>query len=487
MLSYSLITQKQPHLHVMHHFSKKTKIVATIGPGSENKETLTTLFHHGVDVCRTNMSHDDQTIHEKRIKLIRSVAKKEAMPIAILVDLSGPKIRIGDFVNAPVELVEGKKLILSGDKNCQGDATRVYFNYPYIEKDIKAGMILMLDDGKKKVVVEKVVGTEIHTKILVGGITKSRRGVNIPGAYLTISALTEKDKKDLSFGIAQGADFIALSFVRTAKDIEDLRALIKKQKGTQAIVAKIETQEAVENIDAIIAATDVIMVARGDLAVEIGPEKVPAVQKMIIKKCNEVGKPVIVATQMLESMINSPVPTRAEVSDVANAIFDGADAVMLSEESALGSYAKEAVSMMTHIAQQVEAEIGTHRRHKVHIDSIVDSVSSSVVHNAEDVKAKLIVALTETGSTPRMIARYKPQQPVIVLTPHEHVARQAQIVFGCYPLLTKPFSGSNQLITTIGPKLIAAGLAAKKDRFVLTAGVPFGAPGTTNMLMILTV
>lgn len=471
----------------MHHFSKKTKIVATIGPGSENKDTLSTLFKQGVDVCRTNMSHDDQAIHEKRIKLIRSVAKKEGMPIGILLDLSGPKIRIGDFVTGPVELVAGKKLVLSGDKKCLGDASCVYFNYPHIEKDIKAGMILMLDDGKKKVIVDKVVGTDVYTTVLVGGTTKSRRGVNIPGAYLSIPALTEKDKKDLSFGIKQGVDFVALSFVRTAKDIEQLRALIKKQKGTQAIVAKIETQEAVENIDAIIAATDAIMVARGDLAVEIGPEKVPTVQKMIIKKCNEVGKPVIVATQMLESMISSPVPTRAEVSDVANAIFDGADAVMLSEESALGSYAKEAVTMMAHIATQVEGEIGTHRRLKVHSNDIVDSVSSSVVHNAEDVKAKLIVALTETGSTPRMIARYKPQQPVIVLTTHDEVARQAQLVFGCYPLLTKTFSGSTQLINTIGPLLIKNGLGKKGDRIVVSAGVPFGTPGTTNMLMILTI
>lgn len=475
----------------MHHFSKKTKIVATIGPGSENKETLTTLFKQGVDVCRTNMSHDDQTIHEKRIKLIRSVAKKEGMPVGILLDLSGPKIRIGDFVSGPVELVAGKKLILSGDKKCLGDASCVYFNYPHIEKDIKAGMILMLDDGKKKVIVDKVVKGAVHTTVLVGGTTKSRRGVNIPGAYLSIPALTEKDKKDLLFGIKQNVDFVALSFVRTAKDIEQLRGLIKKHnknnQGTQAIVAKIETQEAVENIDAIIAATDAIMVARGDLAVEIGPEKVPTVQKMIIKKCNEAGKPVIVATQMLESMISSPVPTRAEVSDVANAIFDGADAVMLSEESALGKYAKEAVTMMAHIATQVEGEIGTHRRLKVHSNDIVDSVSSSVVHNAEDVKAKLIVALTETGSTPRMIARYKPQQPVVVLTPHEHVARQAQLVFGCYPVLIKSFSGSTQLINTIGPLLIKNALATKRDRIVVSAGVPFGTPGTTNMLMILTI
>ncbi len=468
-------------------FTKKTKIVATIGPGSENKETLTALFSAGVNVCRTNMSHDDQTVHGKRIALIRSVAKKSALPIAILQDLSGPKIRIGDFAVAPVELVPGKKLILTGDKTCVGDASRVYFNYPHIEKDIKAGMVLMLDDGKKKVVVEKVVGVEIHTKIIVGGTTKSRRGVNIPGAYLSIPALTEKDKKDLAFGIQQGVDFVALSFVRTAKDIEELRALIKKHKGNQSIVAKIETQEAIEHIDAIIDATDAIMVARGDLAVEVGPEKVPALQKMIIKKCNNLGKPVIVATQMLESMISSPVPTRAEVSDVANAIFDGADAVMLSEESALGSYPKEAVTMMTHIAQQVEQEIGTHRRLKVHSDSIVDSVSSSVVHNAEDVHAKLIVALTETGSTPRMIARYKPQQPIVVLTPYEATARKAQLVFGCYPYVIKSFTGSTQLINTLGPKLKTLGLAKKQDRIIVTAGVPFGTAGSTNMMLILSV
>ncbi len=471
----------------MHHFSKKTKIVATIGPNTENKDSLTKLFSLGVDVCRTNMSHDDQEIHGKRIALIRSVSKKMNMPIAILQDLSGPKIRIGDFENAPVELVADEKLILTGDKNCKGDASRVYFNYPHIEKDIKKGMILMLDDGKKKVVVEKVVGLEIHTKVLIGGTTKSRRGVNIPGAYLSISALTDKDKKDLAFGIAQGVDFVALSFVRNAKDIVELRSLIKKQKGTQKIVAKIETQEAIENIDEIIQETDAVMVARGDLAVEVGPEKVPSFQKMIIRKCNEAGKPVIVATQMLESMISSPVPTRAEVSDVANAIFDGADAVMLSEETTLGKFPGEAVSMMSHIAIQVESEIGTHRRLKVHSNNVVDSVSSSVVHNAEDVGASLIVALSESGFTPRMIARYKPQQPIIVLTPNMETVRQSQLVYGCYPILMKSFTGSTQLINTIGPKLIAEGVANKKDRIVVSAGVPFGTVGSTNMLMILTI
>lgn len=471
----------------MLHTLKKTKIVATIGPGSENKQTLSALFKEGVNVCRTNMSHDDQAVHQKRIALIRSVAKKEKLPIAVLMDLAGPKIRIGDFVDAPVELVSGEKIILTGDSSCKGSVKKVYFNYPHIARDIKKGMTLMLDDGKKKLVVDKVVGEDIYATIIVGGTTKSRRGVNIPGAYLSISALTEKDKKDLAFGIKEDVDFVALSFVRTADDIRELRALIKKHKGDQAIVAKIETQEAVEHIDEIIDTTDAVMVARGDLAVEIGPENVPTVQKMIIRKCNEKGKPVIVATQMLESMINSPVPTRAEVSDVANAIFDGADAVMLSEESALGSYAKEAVTMMNHIAKKIEHEIGTHRRHKVQNNNIVDSVSSSVVHNAEDIHARLIVALTETGSTPRMIARYKPQQPIVVLTPSERTARKSQIVFGCTPYVIKSFTGSTQLVNTIGPLLQKLEIIKKGDRFIVSAGVPFGTAGTTNMMLVLTV
>lgn len=465
--------------------SRKTKIVATIGPGSESAPAFTKLLHAGVNVARTNMSHDDQTIHAKRIKTIRAVSKKENIPVAILQDLSGPKIRIGDFKDGVVELVAGEQLILSG-KKCEGTAQKVYFNYPYIKKDIKPGQILMLDDGKKKVQVKKVVGTDVYTTVLVGGKTKSRRGVNIPGAYLSISALTDKDKEDLKFGVAQKVDFMALSFVRTAKDIEELRALIKKHGGNQSIVAKIETEEAVENIDAIIAATDAVMVARGDLAVEINPPRVPSVQKMIIKKCNDLGKPVIVATQMLESMIAAPVPTRAEVSDVANAIFDGADAVMLSEESALGAYAVEAVSMMDSIARQIEGEIGTHRRLKVRINDIIDSVCSSVVHNAEDVAAKVIVALTRKGATARMLARYRPQQPIIVFTTSEETARKMLLVFGCYPRVIKPFTYLSQAVDRIEATLRAEKITKKGDRFVVTVGLPFESHTTTNTMMIVT-
>ncbi len=470
----------------MHHFTKKTKIVATIGPATETKESFTAILRAGVNVARINMSHGTYDEQSKKIKTIKAVAKKEEYPLAVLLDLCGPKIRIGDFAEGVVELVEGETIVLSGEK-CEGTKERVYFNYPHIETDIKAGMILMVDDGKKKLVVNKVTGSDIHCTILVGGTTKGRRGVNIPGAYLSIDALTAKDKKDLVFGLEQGIDFVALSFVRTAGDIEVLRKLLKKHKSSAQIVAKIETQEAIDNIDAIIEATDAIMVARGDLAIEVGPEKVPSLQKEIIKKCNDIGKPVIVATQMLESMITTPVPTRAEVSDVANAIFDGADAVMLSEETTLGRYPTQAVQMMHDIAVRTEATIGTHRRHKVHPGDVVDSISSSVVHNAEDVCATAIVALTETGSTPRMIARYKPQQPIIAFTPHEDVMRQLLLVYGCYPAKVKPFTFIAQVIPTVNATLKKEEVAQKGDHIVVSAGVPFQTAGSTNMLMILTV
>lgn len=470
----------------MHHFTKKTKIVATIGPVTETKEMFTKVLNAGVNVARINMSHGSYEEQSKKIKTIKAVAKKEGFTLGVLLDLAGPKIRIGDFADGIVELVPGEELILTGEK-ILGDAKRVHFNYPHIATDIKPGMILMLDDGKKKLEVIKVKGVEIYTKVIVGGTTKSRRGVNIPGAYLSIDALTAKDKKDLVFGLEQGVDFVALSFVRTADDIGVLRKLLKKYNSDAQIVAKVETQEAIDNIDAIIAATDIVMVARGDLAIEVGPEKVPSLQKQIIKKCNDIGKPVIVATQMLESMITTPVPTRAEVSDVANAIFDGADAVMLSEETTLGKYPLEAVTMMSDIAVRTEAEIGTHRRHKVHSGSVVDSISSSVVHNAEDVHATAIVALTETGSTPRMIARYKPQQPIIAFTSHESVMRQLLLVYGCYPIKIKPFHYVAEIIPTVNTTLKKEGVAVKGDHIVVSAGVPFRVTGSTNMLMILTV
>lgn len=336
---------------------RNTKIVATIGPGSESKENFAKLLKAGVDIARTNMSHDDQTIHQARINNIREVSKELGIPVDVLVDLSGPKIRIGDFANGPVELVPGAQFILTTTPY-EGDVNKVFFNFPEIVAEMKPGQVIMLDDGRRKLVVDKIEGGDLYTTVVVGGTIKGRRGVNLPNAFLTISALTEKDKSDLEFGVKAGADYIALSFVRTAKDIEELRALIAQHGGNQPIVAKIETPESVERIDEIIAATDAIMVARGDLAVEIGHAKVPAVQKMLIEKCNAAGKPVIVATQMMESMIKAPVPTRAEVSDIAYAVYSGADATMLSEESSLGEFAVEAVTMMAEVISETEKDLG---------------------------------------------------------------------------------------------------------------------------------
>jgi pyruvate kinase len=337
--------------------NRRTKIVATIGPGSESKENFTKLLHAGVNIARTNMSHDDQTIHEARIHNIRAAAAEANTPIEVLLDLSGPKIRIGDFANGPVELIPGAQFILS-TKECEGTAEKVFFNFPEIASEMKPGQVIMIDDGRRKLVVNRVEDGDIYTTVAVGGTIKGRRGVNLPNAFLSISALTAKDKSDLEFAVKQGVDYIALSFVRTAKDIEELRDLIKQHGGSQPIVAKIETPEAVERIDEILAATDIVMVARGDLAVEIGHAKVPAVQRMLIKKCNALNKPVIVATQMLESMIKAPVPTRAEVADIANAVYAGADATMLSEESSLGEFAVEAVSMMAEVILETEKDMG---------------------------------------------------------------------------------------------------------------------------------
>lgn len=333
--------------------NRKTQIVATIGPRSERPEIFTTLLRAGVNIARTNMSHDDQSVHENRINTIREISKKEGIPVKILLDLSGPKIRIGDFKDGSVKLVEGSEFILTTTPY-EGDQGKVFFNHPEIVREMKVGQIIMLDDGRRKLIVEEIKNGDLYTKVLVGGNIKGRRGVNLPNAFLSISALTEKDKKDLSFGIKMGVDYIALSFVRSAEDIRELRELIKKEGGNQKVIAKMETPESIKNIDEIISETDGVMVARGDLAIEIGHAKVPAAQKLLIEKSRAADKMVVVATQMLESMINAPVPTRAEVSDIARAVYEGADGVMLSEESALGEYALEAVSIMREVLEEVE-------------------------------------------------------------------------------------------------------------------------------------
>lgn len=473
---------------------KKTKIVATIGPVSESEATLTNLMKVGMNVCRLNFSHGTHEEHFIRVKNIRAVAKKLGTPTAILQDLSGPKIRLGDFYKDRVILKKGGIFTLT-TKACVGDETRVFVNYSALPKEIKKGDSILLDDGKKRLKVLSVVGHKIRCRIVVGGETKGRRGVNLPGVSLKISCLTVKDKKDILFGIKHKVDYIALSFVRRASDIRELRAILVKAKSTAKIIAKIETREAIQNIDEIITETDGVMVARGDLAVEILAQEVPILQKMIIKKCNIAGKPVIVATQMMESMIKSPVPTRAEVSDVANSILDGADAVMLSEESALGEYPVETVKMMSDVAEIAEKNYphqealygdilapengkGARRR------DIVDAVTFSVVSTASAVGAKVIIALSESGFTARMVSRYRPAQPVIAMSPNDYVVRQLELVFGCFPARIDHFAAVSDVIKVARAYVLKHKLAKKGDKVVVAAGIPFGNIGGTNTIMV---
>lgn len=332
---------------------KKTKIVATIGPATESEEKLTQLLKSGMNIMRLNFSHGDFAEHQNRVDNLKKATTKTKIKAFILQDLSGPKIRLGEFKTERVDLKAGDMITITTDK-IVGDETKVSINYPLFPQEVKKGDHVMVDDGKKKFEVVKVVGNEVVCKILVGGNTKGRRGVNLPDSDLSVAALTEKDRSDLEFGVKNKVDFMALSFVRKPEDIKELRDILKAKKCKAKIIAKIETPQAIANFDKILKLVDGVMVARGDLAIEVPFEKVPLYQKMIIKKCNKAKKFVITATQMMESMIKSPVPTRAEVSDVANAILDGTDAVMLSEETTLGEYPVEAVSAMTRIAEEIE-------------------------------------------------------------------------------------------------------------------------------------
>ncbi|MBI5306446.1 pyruvate kinase [Candidatus Wolfebacteria bacterium] len=465
---------------------KKTKIVATIGPATENKQTMERLVKAGMDVARLNFSHGSYIEHQNRIDLTREISGKTGKPIAVLQDLSGPKIRIGDFYKESIVLKNGQEFILTTG-NCVGDEDKVFINYKNLPKEIKAGATILLNDGKNELRVKKISGNDIYCRVVVGGEIKGRRGVNFPGSYLKISSLTEKDKEDIKFGVKNKVDFMAVSFVRVSGDVLELKNILRKAKTDIKIIAKIETQEAVENIDEIINIADGVMVARGDLAVEIGAERVPILQKLIIKKCNNIGKPVIIATQMLESMIKNSVPTRAEVNDIANAILDGADAVMLSEETTLGNHPVEAVEVMARVAKHTEDNFNYEEvlKHNYLIQkNITDSVSYAVASVAHNVGAKAIVALTESGFTARMVSRYKPKQPVLALTPVLKTYNRLALNFGCYPQLIEPFNDIMEVIETAKKTVISEKIAKKGDKIVISAGVPFKKTGATNLLIV---
>ncbi len=465
--------------------AKKTKIVATIGPATESKKQLLKLMKAGMDVARLNFSHGDFAEHGTRVKNIREIEKETGLGVAILQDLGGVKIRIGDFTNDQIILKRGQEFILT-TKKISGDEKKVYINYKKLPQEIEVGQKILLDDGTKELKTIAIKGDEIITKVVNGGMIRSRRGVNIPDARLSVSALTPKDKKDLEFGFKYDVDFVAISFVRQAKDILQLRKILEKNNSRAQIVAKIETPEAIKNIDEIISATDVIMVARGDLAVEVPAQEVPHLQRMMIEKCQVKGRPVIVATQMMESMIKNPVPTRAEVSDVANAILNGADAIMLSAETTVGDFPVETVEMMTEIAKRTEQEIKYKpvKDNEKYTKDTVNAVSRSVIRTALDVEAKYIVALTESGYTARKISRYRPAQKIIALTPDRKTIKQLKISYGCYPEYIGGFHTVSETVAETKKILTERNIVKKGDKIVIVAGIPFGQSGATNMMIV---
>ena len=450
---------------------KKTKIVATIGPATTSVEMLSKLLKAGMNVIRLNFSHGDFAEHQEKLNNFRIAMKETGISGAILQDLSGPKIRLGEFSTERVELVAGKNITIT-TKKIIGDEKIVSINYPLFPKEVKKGDMIMVDDGKKKFEVMSVKGDEVLCRIIVGGDTKGRRGVNLPDSDLSIKSLTEKDIKDIEFGIKNNVDFFAFSFVRTPQDVVDLRTILNKKKSKAKIIAKIETPQAVKNIDAILELCDGLMVARGDLAIEVPSEKVPMIQKMLIKKCNDAGKFVITATQMLESMIKSPVPTRAEVSDIANAILDGTDAVMLSEETTLGSYPVEAVKMMSKVANDIEHNYPERKLiPKVERGGrcITDSVTGSVIKIAHDLDAKAIIALTKTGYTARMISRHKPESTIIAVSYDKTTFNQLNISFGCLPVLIDEYKEVSNAFKSIKEYCLKNKILSKGDRVVVVA------------------
>lgn len=466
------------------HRQRHAKIVATLGPASSSLHMIGALFDAGVDVFRLNLRHGTHAQHEERLDLIREVERERVRPIGVLIDLQGPKLRVGTFVNGPVTLVPGAAFRL--DLTDQpGNAKRAYLPHPEIFSALKPGTNLLLDDGKIRLQVIQCGADFAETRVVVGGILSERKGVNVPDVVLPLSALTEKDRRDLEFGLELGVDWLALSFVQRPEDVDEGRKLAR---GRAAIMTKLEKPSPVDRLDEIIDRSDAIMVARGDLGVELPAEKVPGIQRQVVRSCRRVGKPVIVATQMSESMISAPVPTRAEVSDVATAIYDGADAVMLSAESASGNFPIEAVTMMDRIAGEVESD--PHYRQSLEASrtpaapTSADAICAAMRQVAGLLPVAVTVTYTTSGSTSLCAARERPESPILSMTLSLATARRLTLVWGVHSVHTQDVSDVAEMVESACRAALTQGYAATGDTKVITAGMPFGTPGATNLLRI---
>ncbi|MDI6401621.1 pyruvate kinase [Balneolaceae bacterium ANBcel3] len=469
--------------------TRHTKLVCTIGPSSNSPEMIEQLILSGMNVVRLNFSHGDHEIHEKNIRNIRELSRKHNVSIPILMDLQGPKIRVGRMKNGGAQLVEDSYVKLTPE-DVEGDHEVIPIDYPNLSHDVKQGNTILLDDGLMELRIVKFEKDAIIARVINGGFLKPRKGVNLPDVKTSISAITEKDEEDLRFGLSQGIDFVAISFVRSAFDVQELISRVRVQGSDAGIIAKIEKPEALNEIDDIIEQADGIMIARGDLGIEMASERVPLIQKDIINRCKVVGKPVITATQMLESMMNNPRPTRAESSDVANAVLDGTDAVMLSGETAAGKYPLEAVRHMDKICRNVEskAENIYHTLEFVRPEwrekQIIESLSYSCITIGEAVEAKVIATITHSGTTARRIAKFRPRVPVIAFTESDVVRRQLMLVWGVTSVQLQELFDTDVSIGRMSDYLKNAGLVNVGDRVVMATGMPVAKRGRTNMIKV---
>jgi len=461
---------------------KRTKIIATIGPSSSSPAIIARLIHAGMDAARLNFSHGEWNDHTTRIRRIRLEAEKAGKQIAIILDLQGPKLRVGAVQHDAVTLRRGDTVTVTTRK-VMGTDKMFSITYPLLTKDLNTGARVLLDDGRLELTVLAKSEAGLRCKVIRGGILRSHKGVNLPGTHISLPSLSHKDKADLRFGIAHDVDYVALSFVRTAKDISTTRKFLKAHGADIPVIAKIEKPEAIKNLDEIIHAADGIMVARGDLGVEMSPEQVPLLQKRIINACNAAEKPVITATQMLESMIESPQPTRAEASDVANAILDGTDCVMLSGETAMGKYPVQSVEVMARIAVQAETSVDP-RSPNADLSGPDESVAHAACRAAEEQHAKAIVTFTQSGSTALLVSKHRPRMSIIAPTPFDQVARKMSLYWGVTPIPLKSKRTTDDMIASVERAMLFIKLAKHHDLIVITAGVPIGVAGSTNMMKI---
>lgn len=466
---------------------RRVKIVATVGPASNSREVLKQLIESGVNVFRLNFSHGTHEDHLKVLQMVRSLSQELHAPVTVLQDLQGPKIRIGKLKSS-IELKEGSEVILNPDIT-EADNLKLPVDYKKLPEFCKPGMKVLLDDGLIEMTVLQVKGRDVHCRVIFGGELKERKGVNVPGAHFDIPCLTEKDLKDLEFGIKNQVDYIALSFVRHENDIIELRKILEKNNADIRICSKIEMLEALERLEQIVSKSDAVMVARGDLAVEVGQTQLPQIQKHLIDLCNRMAKPVITATQMLESMTKNPRPTRAEVTDIANAVLDGSDALMLSAESASGKYPVIAVKTMHEVISEVEKSIQHY--YQMNLDqeflSVAEGIAASACVTALKLNAKAIVCLTTSGKTARMISAYRPRSMLIAATHKPDVLNKLEIIWGLQTIVLNPYSTSDEVLEQIEKILLSFDLVEQGDIIVLTLGVPVADRGTTNSLRVYTI